>query len=56
MQYRVIFLLKTTEYIPAEMVFGGAVISAMWIWTGYLLGDPYMIVRRGGLCSKDLTL
>jgi hypothetical protein len=39
-----VFVLKTTEYSPAAMVFGGGLIGTLWLWLGFLIGDPYMIV------------
>jgi len=41
----VIVVLKTTEYIPAPMVFGAAVLGWLWLWAGHLMGDEHMIVR-----------
>jgi hypothetical protein len=39
-----VFVFKSSEYVPAPVIFGGTVIGLLWLWAGILMQDIYVVV------------
>lgn len=47
--YRVLFVLKTTEYLPFSMTLGGSIMAVQWYIFGALIGDAH--IQRANLVA-----